>query len=141
MKTWAKYFTMKGTALIFWRFMSFTPVASDTLTSSLPTAINSFPSPQYWQWQGQKICYQMQAPAQAPGQATDLVGNVPAIVLVHGFGASWGHWRKVIPLMAQSYRVYAIDLLGFGGSDKPSPGEPLPYSFVTWGHQIAVFCR
>ena len=43
--------------------------------------------------------------------------------------------------MASSCRVYAIDLLGFGGSDKPTPGEPLPYTFETWGQQIGDFCQ
>ena len=42
------------------------------------------------------------------------------LLLVHGFGASVGHWRKNMPAFAaKGYRTYAIDLLGFGGSDKP----------------------
>lgn len=96
---------------------------------TLPTSINSFPAPLFWQWQGLKICYQVQGE------------DGPAIILVHGFGASWGHWRKVIPRLAQSCRVYAIDLLGFGGSDKPTPGDPVPYTFETWGEQIGAFCQ
>lgn len=121
--------------------MSFTPAASNPVSPQFVTTIDSFPTPKYWQWQGQTICYQTQSPDRVSDQRDEALGNKPAIILVHGFGASWGHWRKVIPLMAQSYRVYAIDLLGFGGSDKPSPGEPLPYTFETWGQQIADFCR
>ncbi|NET09667.1 MAG: alpha/beta fold hydrolase [Symploca sp. SIO2B6] len=86
-------------------------------------------SPSIWQWNDLNICYQAQGE------------TGPAIILVHGFGASWGHWRKVIPILAQSCRVYAIDLLGFGGSDKPKPGEPLPYTFETWGQQLVDFCH
>jgi pimeloyl-ACP methyl ester carboxylesterase len=42
------------------------------------------------------------------------------VLLIHGFGASVGHWRNNIPAYAAAgYRTYAIDLLGFGGSDKP----------------------
>lgn len=42
------------------------------------------------------------------------------ILLVHGFGASVNHFRYNIPLLVkEGYRVYAIDLLGFGASDKP----------------------
>jgi pimeloyl-ACP methyl ester carboxylesterase len=42
------------------------------------------------------------------------------IMLIHGFGASVGHWRNNVPAMVErGYRTYAIDLLGFGGSDKP----------------------
>lgn len=33
---------------------------------------------------------------------------------------------KNIPVLAQNCRVYAIDLIGFGGSAKPQPGEKLP---------------
>ena len=41
-------------------------------------------------------------------------------LLIHGFGASGFHWRSNLPaLAAAGYRVYAIDLLGFGLSAKP----------------------
>lgn len=54
-------------------------------------------------------------------QGTD---NAPPILLIHGFGASVGHFRKNIPtLVGEGYRVYAIDLLGFGASDKPTDVE------------------
>lgn len=44
----------------------------------------------------------------------------PAVLLVHGFGASSGHWRQTAaPLVAAGWCVYAIDLLGFGASDQP----------------------
>jgi pimeloyl-ACP methyl ester carboxylesterase len=80
-------------------------------------------------WRGFPICYQTQ-------------GNAgPAVILIHGFGASWGHWRKNIPVLAQTCRVYAIDLIGFGGSAKPMPGQPIDYTFETWGEQIVDFCR
>jgi pimeloyl-ACP methyl ester carboxylesterase len=47
------------------------------------------------------------------------------VLLIHGFGASVGHWRNNIPaLAAAGYRTYAIDLLGFGGSDKPPQVRP-----------------
>lgn len=82
-----------------------------------------------WIWQGFPICYQAQG----------TVG--PSVVLVHGFGASWGHWRKNIPILAQSCRVYAIDLIGFGASAKPEPKNAFDYTFENWGRQIADFCR
>ncbi|KAL7523669.1 hypothetical protein ACHAWF_000616 [Thalassiosira exigua] len=43
----------------------------------------------------------------------------PALVLVHGFGASSYHFRHNIPALARKYHVFALDLLGFGWSDKP----------------------
>jgi pimeloyl-ACP methyl ester carboxylesterase len=82
-----------------------------------------------WIWQGFSICYQSQG---TTGQA---------VVLVHGFGASWLHWRKNIPVLAENCRVYALDLIGFGGSAKPKPGETIAYTFETWGQQLADFCR
>jgi pimeloyl-ACP methyl ester carboxylesterase len=95
-----------------------------TVSSPLPLA----PS-QTWLWQGFEICYQTQG------------DSGPAVVLVHGFGASWGHWRQNIPVLAQNCRVFALDLLGFGGSAKPTPNQPLGYTFETWGQQIVDFCR
>ena len=101
---------------------------SSTSTSSLlnPT--------QTWIWQKFPICYQQQG------------DSGPSVVLVHGFGASWRHWRKNIPVLAKTCRVYAIDLIGFGNSARPipgslQPGEQIQYSFETWGQQIADFCR
>ena len=63
------------------------------------------------------------------------------MVLIHGFGASWGHWRKNIPALATDCRVYALDLIGFGGSAKPIPKVEISYTFETWADQIADFCR
>lgn len=53
------------------------------------------------------------------------------------------HWRKNTPILGKSYRVYSIDLIGYGYSDKPNPnefgGEPF-YTFETWGEQLNDFC-
>ncbi|GAB4379482.1 MAG: alpha/beta fold hydrolase [Elainellaceae cyanobacterium] len=82
-----------------------------------------------WTWRGFPIAYQSQGE------------KGPAIVLIHGFGASCGHWRKNIPVLAEVGRVYAIDLLGFGNSAKPAVSDSVNYTFETWGQQIADFCR
>jgi len=47
-------------------------------------------------------------------------GTGPLIVLVHGWPESWYSWRHQIPALASAgYRVAAIDVRGYGGSDKP----------------------
>ena len=47
-------------------------------------------------------------------------GTGPLIVLVHGWPESWYSWRHQIPaLVAAGYRVAAVDVRGYGGSDKP----------------------
>jgi pimeloyl-ACP methyl ester carboxylesterase len=40
----------------------------------------------------------------------------PPVLLVHGFPETWWTFRKLIPLLAPSHRVYAVDLRGFGDS-------------------------
>ncbi len=76
-----------------------------------------------WTWQGHTIQYA-------------VAGAGKPLLLVHGFGASIGHWRKNIPVLADGgYRVFAIDLLGFGGSAKP----PLNYSMDLWQEMLRDF--
>src|SRR5579883_2232963 len=104
-----------------------------TVSSSLPST-SATSANQIWLWQGFPITYQTQGHQGA------------TVVLVHGFGASLGHWRKNIPVLAEHHRVYALDLIGFGGSAKPvpgplKPGEQIEYTFETWGQQIADFCK
>lgn len=59
-------------------------------------------------------------------------------LLIHGFGASSFHWRRnVNPLAAAGYRVYAIDLVGFGKTSKPV----MDYDSSLWREQGACFLR
>jgi pimeloyl-ACP methyl ester carboxylesterase len=39
------------------------------------------------------------------------------ILLVHGFPESWWAFHKLIPMLAKTHRVFAVDLRGFGDSD------------------------
>ena len=59
----------------------------------------------------------------------------PTLLLVHGFGASSYHFRYNIPELAKDYHVYAIDLLGFGWSDKPI----MDYDASVWRDQVIEF--
>ena len=49
-------------------------------------------------------------------------GSGDPVVLLHGWPATWYHWRKLIPLLADRYTVIAPDLRGFGESSKPASG-------------------
>jgi magnesium chelatase accessory protein len=46
-----------------------------------------------------------------------LEGSGPVMLLIHGTGASTHSWRKVMPLLAEHYRVLAVDLPGHGFTD------------------------
>jgi len=69
------------------------------------------------------------------------------VLLVHGFGASAEHWRHTLPALSAAAQVMAIDLLGFGDSDKPPSrldgelGRPgsVRYCFDLWGQQVVDF--
>jgi pimeloyl-ACP methyl ester carboxylesterase len=53
-----------------------------------------------------------------------LTGTGPLVVLVHGWPESWYSWRHQIPFLAKAgYRVAALDVRGYGGSDKPKAVE------------------
>ena len=44
------------------------------------------------------------------------------VVLLHGWPQTWYMWRKVIPALAERYRVIAPDLRGLGDSSRPAGG-------------------
>ena len=45
----------------------------------------------------------------------------PTLIMIHGYTASLYVWKTVAPMLADSgFHVVALDLLGFGYSDKPS---------------------
>src|SRR4051794_992772 len=51
-------------------------------------------------------------------------GEGPLVIMVHGFPESWYSWRHQIgPVAKAGYQVAAIDVRGYGGSDKPEPIE------------------
>jgi len=48
--------------------------------------------------------------------------RAPPIVLLHCFSCSIAWWQRLIPLLDRDHRVLALDLRGFGGSEKPRSG-------------------
>jgi pimeloyl-ACP methyl ester carboxylesterase len=62
------------------------------------------------------------------------------LVFIHGIGAGLSSfmWRKNFDELAKHFRVYALDLLGFGFSDKPATA---PYSAELYAELISDFIR
>ena len=53
-------------------------------------------------------------------------GEGPPLVLVHGLGTSAASWSRNVGALARCARVYAVDLPGFGESEKPADALPPP---------------
>lgn len=65
--------------------------------------------------------------------------NDPPLLLIHGFGANVNHFRYNIPALVDAgYYVHAIDLLGFGGSDKSKEED---YCIELWVDLICDFIQ
>jgi pimeloyl-ACP methyl ester carboxylesterase len=47
------------------------------------------------------------------------------VLLVHGLGGCWQHWREIVPGLARHARVLALDLPGFGASEPIAGGVSL----------------
>ncbi len=52
-------------------------------------------------------------------------GEGPPLILLHGFPQTWYCWRHLVSGLAESHRVIAFDLKGYGESDKPAEGYDL----------------
>ncbi len=68
---------------------------------------------QYFEAGGNRLAYWQS------GAALDEVANKPLVLLIHGYPTSSWDWSAVWPALKKSYRLAAIDMLGFGLSDKP----------------------
>ncbi|WP_326819366.1 alpha/beta fold hydrolase [Streptosporangium sp. NBC_01756] len=54
-------------------------------------------------------------------------GQGPLVLLLHGFPQFWWSWRnQLVSLPEAGYRAVAVDLRGYGASDKPPRGYDLP---------------
>src|SRR3984957_16557811 len=59
------------------------------------------------------------------------------ILLAHGWPEAWWAFRKLIPLLAQTHRVFAVDLRGFGDSSTADSG----YDHATAGKDLHHLVR
>ncbi|KAL2920496.1 Cryptochrome DASH chloroplastic/mitochondrial [Bienertia sinuspersici] len=77
-----------------------------------------------WRWNGNLIQY------------TVAGHEGPAVLLVHGFGAFFEHYRDNLSDIADGgNRVWALTLLGFGQSEKPN----IVYSELMWAELLRDF--
>lgn len=83
---------------------------------------------QYAEGQEAKIRYQEYGPADSP---------LPPLLFVHGYGGMLEHWNLNIPAFEKRHRIYAMDLIGFGQSEKPN----VRYSLDLFAAQIEAFLQ
>jgi len=63
-------------------------------------------------------------------------GRGDPVVLVHGLGGSTFSFRYTIPELAQHHRVVALDLRGFGYTERPADGDYSLTAQATLVHQV-----
>jgi len=65
--------------------------------------------------------------------------DAKSLLLIHGFGpgASSYEWRKNVDALSEHFRVYTLDLLGFGLSDRPG----IDYTAETFADLISDFLK
>lgn len=101
-----------------------------TLASTVPAGAAQPAAPVHYRTadiQGVSVFYRESGPVDAP-----------AVLLLHGFGASSHMFRNLIPVLAQRYRVIAPDLPGFGHTTV-GPGVAFDYTFDNVASVIDAF--
>lgn len=64
------------------------------------------------------------------------VGTGDPVLLIHGSGpgvSAWANWRAVLPVLSETHRVIAPDVLGFGYTERP---EGVSYDLATWTEHL-----
>lgn len=84
----------------------------------------------FWYWRGWRVRYTHLAEALEDPRATPLL-------LLHGAGSSLEQWRESLKAIAQSRPVYALDFVGFGGSQKVAAS----LNTDLWAEQVSDFWR
>ena len=62
-------------------------------------------------------------------------GNKTPLLFLHGYGGMIEHWDLNIPEFAHDHKIYAMDLIGFGKSEKPN----VRYCLELFASQIETF--
>jgi pimeloyl-ACP methyl ester carboxylesterase len=61
-----------------------------------------------------------------PAANAGKAGEGAPIVLLHCYACSLHWWDQLVPLINRDHRVITLDLVGFGGSQKPKSGYSIP---------------
>lgn len=85
----------------------------------------------FWRWNGFLVRYVEEGVANA-GQP-----DKPPLLLVHGFGASSQHYGRSMRKLKENYHVFAVDMIGFGRSEKP----PMQYTQELWEQMLWDFVK
>lgn len=112
---------------------------------SLTNNEKAYISEKFVKWQPGRIHYWESIPTANPADpdAAQKVAESeqkPPLIMLHGYAAMLEHWRRTFAGLKGQYRLYALDLLGFGGSDKPN-GSQVHYSASLWARQVYDFMQ
>ena len=74
---------------------------------------------------------------------TEYPGPGQDVFLLHGFASSTYTWEKVAPILqARGYHVWALDMKGFGWSDKPENADYSPWQLMkevnAWMDKVGI---
>lgn len=69
-----------------------------------------------------------------------VYGEGPPLVLVHGLAGSTRWWRRNTHVLSEHFKVYLIDLPGFGGSGAAESLEVVTASLPAWLDWIGLDC-
>ncbi|MBI4781819.1 MAG: alpha/beta fold hydrolase [Oscillatoriophycideae cyanobacterium NC_groundwater_1537_Pr4_S-0.65um_50_18] len=105
------------------------PPKSATSAQATPSHPTRLGSQRDWIWRGWRVRYTFVRSA-APT-------HKPPVLFVHGFGSSLAQWQENLQPLSQSHAVYAIDLVGFGASEKADTS----YKVELWADQVYDFWR
>jgi pimeloyl-ACP methyl ester carboxylesterase len=64
--------------------------------------------------------------------------NLKHVLFIHGIGASFVGWRDIPDALSEHFHTISVDLIGFGGSDKP---ENADYTVKGFGKFILDFLQ
>ena len=71
--------------------------------------------------------------------------STPPVLCIHGFDSSLFEFRRLLPLLAKDHQTWAVDMLGFGFTDRVaypniSPEAIKQHLYAFWTQMIGQPC-